>query len=376
MSSREECYLTEVGYAFMSNNGKGFHRGDYIPYRALPVFLKSRGRIGCFCTAYRYNNTAVEQSDLYGDLYLDLDDEDNFENVRDDALRTISYFKIIYKIPENELKIYFSGKKGIHILVPAEILGIQPMPLLNGVFKYIANSVNTYSPHKTIDMKIYDNKRMFRVPNTKHESTGLYKIPITADELRNLSIEEIRKLAESERRLPEIRYTVNKIAEQAFQRDVHDYYIFDKEAKKDKRFASTMSFVPPCIQYMIENGAVKGERNVTIACLASFYKSYGVSKDEAIDTLLDWNMKNAEPTPEAELKRTVQSLYTSNKTYGCQTLAGLSVCDTENCKISKYKKERKNNDNQSKGKKDKSKCSGPFLGQPPSSRSRPESLPS
>ena len=372
MSSEKECYLVEVGYAFMSNEGKGFHRGDYIPYKAMPAFIRNRQETGCFCTAYRYDCQKVEQSNLYGDFYLDLDDEHNFENVREDALRVISYFKIIYKIPETSMKIYFSGKKGIHIVIPAEIFGIKPMPLLNGVFKYIATSINTYSPHKTIDLKIYDNRRMFRIPNTRHENTGLYKVRITPEELRKYPIEDIRAIANNPRQIPEQHYTANKTAEQAFQKDIQEYYIYDKEAKKDKKFDSTMKFVPPCIQYIIENGAVKGERNITIACLASFYKSYGMSRDDAIDTIMEWNIKNAEPTPANELRRTVQSMYSNNKTYGCQTFSELSVCDTENCRISKYKKERNNNVITSGNiQKTKGKCKDSKNSKPPSSRGGP-----
>lgn len=373
MSSKEDCTLIEIGYSFNTDR-KGFHRGDYIHYQKLPLFVKSRSDYSCFRSAYSYDNQNVEQSNLYGDLYLDFDDENNFNNVKEDVLTAISYFKICYRIPENYIKIYFSGKKGIHLTIPAEIFNIKPMPLLNGVFKYIANSVNSYIPNKTLDLKIYDNRRMFRIPNTKHESSSLYKIPITYDELKNLDIQQIKLMAYNKRYIPEIDISIIKDAERTFEKTINEYYIFDKENKKDKRFATKINFTPHCIQYILENGAVKGQRNMSIACLSSFYKSYGISKDEALDLITTWNSKNLEPTPQAELKSTVNSLYNTVKTYGCQTLSQISVCDEVNCKISKKKKERKNNVIASKNQKAKSKSNSSVFRNLPSCRSRFNSM--
>jgi hypothetical protein len=352
MCLKEECYLVEVGYGFNTNSGeRGFSRGSYIPYRTINNFIKSRSGYSVFSSAYRYSSEQVDKSDLYGDLYLDFDDANDFEHVRKDALTALSYLKIVYHIDENQVHIYFSGNKGVHITVPAKIFGFEPMPLLNGVFKTIALSVKSFTPNKTVDTQIYDNKRMFRIPNTIHEKSNLYKIPITPTELRNLSETDIRAMAVQPRAIQfkEVVET-NHIAEQQFQKAIEEFYILDKESKKDRRFKSRYNFTPPCIQYLLTNGASEGQRNVSIACLTGFYKNSGKSLSETIDLISEWNSNNVKPTGEQEMKKTIKSIFNGEKIFGCSTLKLISVCNESQCKLSK-KKEGQSNVNSSESNK-------------------------
>ena len=346
MYTEKECYLVETGFGFESNGERGFSRGHYIPYRTISSFIESRNKYSVFCSAYRYNTTDIAKSDLYGDLYLDFDDINSFNKVRADALTALSYLKIVYHISENQVKVFYSGNKGVHIIVPAVILGIEPMPLLNGVFKTIALSIKSFTPNKTVDTQIYDNKRMFRIPNTIHEKSKLYKIPITPEELRNLSEEDIKALAQQPREVQlNTVYTTNNIAQKQFQRAIEEYYTLDKESKKDKRFKSKYNFTPPCIQYILENGAVEGQRNITIACLTGFCKNSGKSLNETIDFISEWNSKNAKPTGSQEMKKTIKSIFMGEKIYGCSTLKLLSVCDESRCKLAKKKEGQDNEQN-------------------------------
>lgn len=335
-----ECYLIEVGYGFEINGERGFSRGNYIPYPGITIFSKEHHQYSVFSSAYRYSNTDLSKADLYGDLYLDFDDVNGFERVRKDALMALSYLKICYKIPEQYIRIYFSGNKGIHLVVPAEILGIEPMNLLHGVFKYIANSIKSFTPNKTIDTKIYDNRRMFRIPNTKHEKSGLFKIPLTYDELKNMDEDSIRSMAEHQREIQYQSYAgINNFAQQQFKRMIDEYFIFDKESRKDHKFKTKYNFTPPCIQTILENGAEEGQRNITIACLAGFCKNSGKSLNESIDFISEWNEKNTKPTPEQELKKTIKSIFMGEKQFGCSTLKTITTCDESHCKL--VKKERK-----------------------------------
>lgn len=344
MCTVSECFLVETGFGFESNGERGFSRGNYIPYRTISSFIENRNRYSVFCSAYRYNITDITKSDLYGDLYLDFDSVNGFDKVRADALTALSYLKIVYHIDENQVKVYYSGNKGVHIVVPAKILGIEPMPLLNGVFKTIALSIKSFTPNKTVDTQIYDNKRMFRIPNTIHEKSKLYKIPITPGELRNLSEEEIKALAQQPRDIQLNNfYETNNIAQKQFQRAIEEYFVLDKEMKKDKRFKSKYDFTPPCIQYILENGAVEGQRNITIACLTGFCKNSGKSLSETIEFISDWNSKNVKPTGQQEMKTTIKSIFMGEKIYGCSTLKLISTCDESRCKLSKKKKEGTNN---------------------------------
>lgn len=372
-SETEKCYLIETGYKFTVNGKEEFHRGDYISYWKLPVFIESRNGYDTFNSAYRYSDPDPDKSLLYGGLYLDLDDESNFENVRADALTVFSYFRIVYKIDPSETEIYFSGKKGVHIIIPPEVIGVVPENDLNIIFKYMAGSINAYTEHKTIDMKIYDNKRLFRIPNTIHSGTGLYKIRLSFEELRDYPIDKIKKLALKERKVKHTKHQKNIFAERQYHRMVTEARQQMKDASKDRRYKANINFIPPCIQYILDNGAETGQRNMTIACLASFYKQYGKSIMEATDIITEWNSKNTEPIGEVELKRTIRSLYATEKTYGCSTLKLLSECAPKECRF-EINKENKNADT-SKNKETKGERDNTDQGQPPSRRRRPVCVP-
>lgn len=347
MLNAKENYLVEVGFGFIARNGeRGFSRGNFIPYQAVCEWSSSRNRDSVFSSAYRYTVADADKSTLYGDFYLDFDDADSFENVREDAIRTFSYLKVVYHIPEEMLKIYFSGNKGVHIIVPADILGIEPMPVLNGVFKHIAVNMKAYSPHKTLDTKIYDNKRMFRIPNTRHEKSRLYKIPITAQELRSMPYEDIKQMAAVPREGIYFQkpVSVNNIARGQFQKDIQEFLAFDKESRKDRKYQSKYNFTPPCIKMILENGAQEGERNITIACLAGFYKNSGKSLDETTEAIEEWNSKNVKPTGSNELRKTVRSIFLGSKTFGCSTLKTITQCDEQHCPLAKKKGDSNNAD--------------------------------
>jgi hypothetical protein len=66
----------------------------------------------------------------------------------------------------------------------------------------------------------------------------------------------------------------------------------------------------------------------------------------------EWNSNNVTPTPERELRRTVQSIYSSDKTYGCKTLCLISEC-SDQCKIYKSKMAKLNGNSKNNQDTDK-----------------------
>lgn len=324
-----------------------FSRNRYIPYGTINLFINERNHYSSFCTAYRYNTKDIDNALMYGDLYFDFDTIDDFEKVRKDAFSVINFLKICFTIDADYLKLYYSGNKGIHIIVPAVILGVEPHRQLNGIYKHIAAIAKGYSAHKTVDLQIYDNKRLFRIPNTIHEKSKLYKIPITLDELCHSSIEEIKEKAKSPRTIETRTALYMPQANQRYQQSIREF-LAEEEAKRKyatKRFDKKFTFIPPCITNLIENGAREGERNLSIACLSGFYKSYGKTLDETIELITDWNDNNIKPTGTNEMIKTIKSIFNSEKQFGCATLSSISECD-KTCPV--YIKKNEKNTNGSK----------------------------
>ena len=339
------CKIMEIGWAYRHYEKKNFKRNMYAhKEKLLKYFEIARDKeYGMFMTPYRYpENADIETCVINGDMYFDFDNENDFEQVRKDAISIMSFISIVFKIPEEYVSIYYSGSKGIHIVVPGSIMGIQPRDDLNEIFKYIAMKSVRYTEHKTMDIKIYDRKRLFRVPFTRHEKTGAYKIPLTMDELMNKKREDIIVTAASYK--PDSSITLKDIfpkehptmpaAQVAWNRFVHEYedYAKEKTLSKDKTSEKKLSFMPPCMQYLIDNGAEPGYRNTSAACLTSAYKSLGKSLNEVQSLMDEWNSSLSRPIPRQELAKTIESVYTSTKYYGCTMFSYVAKC-SENCKI-------------------------------------------
>jgi hypothetical protein len=327
----KECYLIETGY-WINKSKNIFKRNRIIPDKTINLIVQERNNTGVFTTAYRYNIDNIDEAYLFGDLYFDFDSKENFELVREDALRTLAYLKIVFRIEPDDTKIYFSGNKGVHIVVPARILGIEPDKKLNAVFRFIAENVKSFTPNKTLDLVIYDNKRLFRIPNTIHESTGLYKIQIVEKELREFTHEQIKMLAEWPRVVKTKEPQYNQFANAQYKRYI-EQYIQESNKKVNVTHKGTLKCTPPCIQHLIDNGAIEGARNISIAVLASFYKNCGVSLDETTNKISDWNERNIAPTKQSELNKTVKSIYLGKSSYGCKTLKEVSECDESKCPL-------------------------------------------
>lgn len=335
MCKKEDCYLVECGY-WLNKEKNQFRRNFFMPDFCCIKNLKDlRNNVGIFKTAYRYNTQNYEEAYLYGDFYLDFDSTD-FELVRRDAIKALSYLKIVFNINiDTNCLIFFSGNKGLHIIIPAELFGIEPMKNLNDIYKTIASALFEFIDNKTLDLRIYDNKRMFRIPNSIHEVTKLHKVNISYDELRNSSYENIKEIATGTRKINNISRSLNHIAKKSFE----DFIIKTQERineYKNIKSTGTLKYTPPCITEILENGALNGQRNNTIAIIASYFKATGLDLESAISKMTTWNEeKTANPVSNFELLRTTQSIYTSDKQFGCSAIKDLGLCSKEYCKFKK-----------------------------------------
>lgn len=333
MVPENECFILETGY-WIDKKKSIFKRKEFLPKELLTLLRIKRKNKGIFYSAYRYNNKDQSQSELYGDLYFDFDSS-SFEYARQDLLKALAFSKVILGVNYDELQIFFSGSKGFHLIIPANILGIVPCKNLNVTFKHIAKELNKHTLNDTLDMRVYDNKRLFRVPNSIHEKTGLYKTFLTFEEVKTLTEDEIRALAKRPRLIPSINSIVNIKAKNTFN-------FYKKESQKiidsfkEVKSNGSLKYQPPCIDDILVNGAVSGQRNNTLAILCSFYRSAGKDLSEALKLVTEWNDEvNGDPISKAELDKTSRSIYQGQRSFGCAMIKELNLCSTSECKFRK-----------------------------------------
>jgi hypothetical protein len=121
------------------------------------------------------------------------------------AARQITRFLLDgWGVPEEAVPVYYSGMKGFHVMLATGIFGeIQPGVELPRVFQGIRRSLveraNLTHP-ETIDFGISDRLRLLRLPNTRHSKSGLFKIPLRAEELLYRGVGEIQEAARKPRK--------------------------------------------------------------------------------------------------------------------------------------------------------------------------------
>jgi Eukaryotic and archaeal DNA primase, large subunit len=277
----------------------------------------------------------------YGDFYLDFDTvietEADYQRIRADVQVALRYLKVILQIDINQVQFFFSGNKGIHLLVNAEVIGLQPHQALNQIYKEMASDILKFTQHKTLDIRVYDDKRMFRMVNSVNLKSGLYKIPLTVEEFATLSYEQIKQLATQPRTIENLVPNLSPKARNAFQKYVEEW---TNRLTQQKEFSGKLSALkahPPCIKEMLKKvfRETIDERNNSGTALASFFAQQGVPRDETLHRLIAWGQENCQPIlKRRDMEIIVNSVYNNSYRFGCESFKRLSgVCEKEKCPL-------------------------------------------
>jgi hypothetical protein len=242
----------------------------------LEEVIKSFTKDG-YQSLYHYNEThkkiLEERQTLSGitdtvtkRLFFDFDSKDNLEVARQDAVETAN--RLITKgFPEESIQCFFTGSKGFNIEVALTDY-ITPD-------KFGAIVDNIAGDLKTFDVVVREANRIVRIVNTKHQTTNLYKIPLTPEELVNMSVDDIKTLAKKRRTietevaivsLPEELKTLKTI-EKTLE-SVKTELSFDISEVNMKERPKGLDEA----RWLLSNGFFKsGERNNAMLCLAATY---------------------------------------------------------------------------------------------------------
>jgi len=121
-------------------------------------------------------------------LYFDLDNKD-LEVSRKDTITVVERLES-YGISSDQLRIDFSGSKGLHIAIHTTD-SFSPQEA-----RSLATKVAGDLP--SFDSSIYNANRIMRIEGSIHAKTNLRKTPISFDELKTLTIDDIKALSTEE----------------------------------------------------------------------------------------------------------------------------------------------------------------------------------
>lgn len=326
-----QCKYIEIGGKV---NGV-FKRNILIESSKKEEMLKKYDFTDTYSTVYSYDNKNQDLANIVAPLYIDLDINDlekDYDKLRKDVLLLIRKLRTVFHLQEDNMQIFFSGSKGYHIIIPYEVFGIEPSKDLNDRYKLIVTELKSYTITKSIDTRIYDSKRLFREPNTINTKTGLYKVYMTIDQVRDFSYDDLINRARTPQAIVEPNKEYNPKADEALNAMVNELKERQKKTINHKvaRQMLQNKELLPCVKYILQNGAQKGGRNNTAMALASAL--FQRNEDRAyVEQIMDtWNRtKLDEPLPERELELTVRSAFNNvndGRRYGCGAFIDMGIC--------------------------------------------------
>jgi hypothetical protein len=215
-------------------------------------------------------------------LAFDLDSKKDLDLAKKD---TIAICERLHSmgIPYEEQNIAFSGGKGFSITL------VHDKNLTPDEHRYLAE--NIAGDLKTFDTSLYNASRIFRVNNTKHNTTGLYKTPLDFETLKDAPIDWIKDSAKKE-------YP----AEAMLETKLTSKFLNIKPKEKPKaeivdvptlNFKNKPFFLTD-VKYALYSGYIpEGYGNTGMMILCSTYKHLGYSREDAYYALKAVNEKRA-----------------------------------------------------------------------------------
>jgi len=193
------------------------HRGNIVKLSDAKSFISRRRDYVSYTSMFLFDEdiiTHIENLQALGQkssvtgyvgkcfmnfLWIDIDtDDDDDSDLEKNVKRTIVEVKKVidnmilkYNMDENNFKIYFSGKKGFHIGIPAHLFGAEnySSEMLPTICKVLAKEMCEGS--RMLDTVIYNTTRIFRTPHSRHQTTGFYKVQVSYDTIANLASDKI-----------------------------------------------------------------------------------------------------------------------------------------------------------------------------------------
>lgn len=232
-----------------------------------------------YISVFRYNqnhkNSLKNTNSLSGikdtitDILLWDFDSVNLEESRKEASELCRRLVETYDVLEDDILCYFSGSKGFHVMFTLD-REITPTEFKTAVMA-IAGDLK-------IDTTVTHANCLIRLEHTVNQKSGLYKIPLTVNELVELPIEEIKKLAKTPRedfehvagsvKLPETLFKVEE-KKKEFIKNLNEDFDYSSPPKGWKKYKWALA----------QGHFDSGERHNALMVIAATSRGLGYSKE-------------------------------------------------------------------------------------------------
>jgi len=320
----------------------------------------------CFATVLRYALPRHEDGEeAWGPFYLDLDAADESEEkgrraALADARKIVRWF-CDAGLDKTQVRVWFSGNRGFHITIDPYALGAEPSPDLHSVYKLFGGWLVELLDLKTLDLAVYSSRRMWRLPDSIHHKSGLFKVEVTHEELKR-GMAAILKQAKQPRGPLYDDTDIAALAERDPHPELSQLYasfVQDWEHHKDlqrlrpRKPIEVGSEMPVCIKWLLGRKRLPRPHtgHLAMLCLASWFKDAGKTQEECLAAMLPWALAREDSTDrgkprviEADVRAQVRSIYAGEDYhFACAFIRSLSApddrvaCEYRNCPVAREK---------------------------------------
>lgn len=215
------------------------HKPILLDWADIYDFSAEHEDLGIYHSIRHYD---LEQGGLDGPslapLHFDIDNKEDPQAAYNDTKKLAEYLLDDINIPYDAIRIYFSGMKGYHVEVEPIAIRLNLVAENSAaIFRFVAEQFAEELGVTSFDYAVYDPRRIWRLAGSKHQKTGLYKIPCKGLMLEGAPIKVISEEAQlkptpEELAVPEQEFS--PVAARFFAELVATYEISIKQREQNK----------------------------------------------------------------------------------------------------------------------------------------------
>jgi hypothetical protein len=235
-------------------------------------------------TSFSSNPGNGKEVTRFGDFPLDFDSKDPEKALNDMRTLCLTHLPDMFDLDPYCVEFYCSGSKGFHAVIPAACFSSEAgdvyLPL---IYKKVAAMLKEIFSLETLDLSLYNMKKgkMFRLANVKR-SNGRYKVPLTLEEVRDLSFDELWDLSKEARQVDQVDTDTDCELSDLYEQMRKEVYSEIKDHDQAEPFKGEVKGVLPCVSHILETRPNNDRVNFNklVMVLINYYQMINVSKED------------------------------------------------------------------------------------------------
>jgi hypothetical protein len=328
----------------------GKHHTDFmIRWEELQKYREQAGDKAQFISRYMYDRDNPYYGPVISNFYADFDCEENLKLAKSEAAHFVTVF-LGYGAPEKAFKIRFTGGKGFSVEIPFQCFGVEPSEFLPMIYHEMIKTLKETYRWKTVDPTVYHRRALWRLTNTRHDKTELFKIPLRVVDLKETDIDIIKHLAQHPQPygpykcdvdedfpvIPALKEMYEKHAQRVMARiEKSQEKLKEKLPEDPKTFDSTRIWY--CVNERIKKGYKEPGRRPTAFYIAVALKRLGASEEQIMEYLVEF-AKNCDPPLDLndevilrDLKHAIEMAFKNPYVTHCGTPCFAELCNKNKC---------------------------------------------